>query len=52
MAINTVLKKNYLTALDLDVAQLSVHREVLQVHGARRGDGQAVENKNKKKNLW
>jgi len=43
-----VSKKSYLTALDLDVAQLSVHREVLQVHGARRGDGQAAENKKKR----
>jgi len=33
-----------LTALDFDVTQLSVHREVLQVHGTRRGDRQAVHN--------
>jgi len=33
-----------LTALDFDVTQLSVHREVLQVHGTRRGDRQAAHN--------
>lgn len=31
-----------LTALDFDVTQLSVHREVLQVHGTRRGYCQAT----------
>lgn len=46
---NNCFKKINLTAFDLNVAQLSVHREVLQVHGARRGDSQAVENKNKTK---
>lgn len=45
-----LLKKHAsLTALDLDVAQLTVHREVLQVHRARRGYGQAVGEKKKKK---
>jgi len=33
-----------LTALDFDVTQLTVHREVLQVHGTRRSDRQAVHN--------
>lgn len=32
--------KETLTALDLDVAQLPVHGEVLQVHGAGGGDGE------------
>jgi len=42
-----IVTKIYLTALNFDVAQLSIHWEVLQVHGTRRGDGQAVENKTK-----